>query len=197
MPLSHSKSDPRGAKKKRQSNRAKGGKPQGGKPGGRPPRGGSGKPRKEMPYFLQPVGGGIGVFRRPVGNRAEATTCGVMPNRKQADALVEQLKRAESVVSDLFLEATEDGILALEAVLAACRDAVLRQAEPRPGRGGSRQARPQPGAGDGAAPEAPNGPNGGERGGGGRKPRRGRGRRRTGGPRREGGDAGGDAPAPA
>jgi hypothetical protein len=199
VPLSHSKTDPRGAKKgKRQSNRAKGGKPQGGKPGGRPPRGGGGKPRKELPYFLQPVTGGIGVFRRPVGNRAEATTCGVMPNRKQADALVEQLKRAESVVSDLFLEATEDGILALETVLAACRDAVLRQAEPRPGRGGSRQARPQATGEGGAGGEAANG---GERGGGGRKPRRGRGRRRS-GPRREGGEggeaggAGGEGAAP-
>ena len=173
MSLSQSKTDPRGAKKKRQSNRPKGGgRPQGGKPGGKPPRGGKGA-RKEMPYVLRAVEGGIGVFRRPVGNRAEDTTCGVMPNRKLADALVAQLKRAESVVSDLFLEATEDGIEALEAVLAACRDAVIKQNQPR-------EARPRGGDRD--------------EGQGGRKPRRGRGRRRGRGPR--GADAGGGDGAP-
>jgi hypothetical protein len=39
--------------------------------------------------------------------------------------LVTQLERAESVVKDLFLEATDDGIEALEAVLLACCKEVL------------------------------------------------------------------------
>lgn len=50
-----------------------------------------------------------------------------MPSRAHAKALVNQLEKAETVVSDLFLEATDDGIEALEAVLAACRDDVLRK----------------------------------------------------------------------
>jgi hypothetical protein len=50
-----------------------------------------------------------------------------MPSRGHAKALVEQLERAESAVNDLFYEATDDGIEALEAVLAACRDAVLKK----------------------------------------------------------------------
>jgi hypothetical protein len=179
--LSHSKADTRGAKQKRQ----KGGKPHGGNSQGARVRGGAGKgSKKELPYFLGPVQGGTGVFRRPVGNRAEPTNCGVMPNRKLADALVAQLKRAESVVSDLFLEATDDGIEALEAVLAACRDAVLKQGEPRQPRQPrhSRPVRAVEGGevgGDAGAPKDS------------RRPRRGRGRRR--GPRRDGP---GGAPAP-
>jgi len=51
--------------------------------------------------------------------------CGVMPSRNHAKALVDQLRRAESALHDLFYEATDDGIEALEAVLAACRDEVL------------------------------------------------------------------------
>jgi len=39
--------------------------------------------------------------------------------------LINQLERAESVVKDLFMEATDDGIEALEAVLAACCKEVL------------------------------------------------------------------------
>jgi len=39
--------------------------------------------------------------------------------------LVNQLEKAESVVKDLFMEATDDGIEALEAVLAACCKEVL------------------------------------------------------------------------
>lgn len=50
--------------------------------------------------------------------------------------LISQLERAESVVKDLFLEATDDGIEALEAVLAACREEVLRRG-PRVHEGGS------------------------------------------------------------
>ena len=181
--LSHSKTDTRGAKQKRQG-RPKGGKPHGGKPNGGRPRGGAGKGgKKELPYFLGPVQGGTGVFRRPVGNRAEPTNCGVMPNRKLADALVAQLRKAESVVSDLFLEATDDGIEALEAVLAACRDAVLKQGEPRQPRP-SRPMRAVEGGegGEGSAQDD------------GRRPRRGRGRRRGRGPRRDG--PAGESPAP-
>jgi hypothetical protein len=44
-----------------------------------------------------------------------------------ARMLIAQLEKAESVVKDLFLEATDDGIEALEAVLAACREEVLRR----------------------------------------------------------------------
>lgn len=48
-----------------------------------------------------------------------------MPTRDLAKALVDQLRRAESALHDLFYEATDDGIEALEAILSACRDAVL------------------------------------------------------------------------
>lgn len=53
-----------------------------------------------------------------------------MPSRTHANALVDQLKRAESALHDLFYEATDDGIEALEAVLSACRDAVLTRSPP-------------------------------------------------------------------
>jgi hypothetical protein len=44
--------------------------------------------------------------------------------------LMAQLERAESVVKDLFMEATDDGIEALEAVLAACCKEVLENGPP-------------------------------------------------------------------
>jgi hypothetical protein len=69
--------------------------------------------------------GAVVVLHRPVGNRMSPKVCGVMPSRNHAKALVDQLRRAESALHDLFYEATDDGIEALEAVLAACRDAVL------------------------------------------------------------------------
>ena len=69
--------------------------------------------------------GSVVVLHRPVGNRVSPKVCGVMPTRSHGKALVEQLQRAESALHDLFYEATDDGIEALEAVLAACRDAVL------------------------------------------------------------------------
>ncbi|HEY5219389.1 MAG TPA: hypothetical protein VIJ16_06260, partial [Gemmatimonadaceae bacterium] len=50
-----------------------------------------------------------------------------MPSRAHAKSLVDQLERAETAVNDLFYEATDDGIEALEAVLAACRDSVLKR----------------------------------------------------------------------
>src|SRR3954463_10871261 len=77
-------------------------------------------------YFTQPgKRGAVVVLRKPIGNRATAKICGVMPSRVHAKMLVTQLERAESVVKDLFLEATDDGIEALEAVLLACCKEVL------------------------------------------------------------------------
>jgi hypothetical protein len=122
----------------------------------------------KSPYFLQPARQGtVTVFRRPAGNRIDPKLCGTMNSRAMALALVKQLEKAESVVHDLFLEATDDGIEALEAVLEACRQSVTRRAE------------------NVAAPGAP-APKG----------RRGRGRRR-GGPPRDGpaGDGSDQAPA--
>ena len=66
-------------------------------------------------------------MRKPIGNRATPKVCGVMPTRVHAKMLVDQLEKAESVVKDLFLEATDDGIEALEAVLAACCKEVLER----------------------------------------------------------------------
>jgi hypothetical protein len=67
------------------------------------------------------------VLRRPIGNRADPKLCGTMPSRIHAKMLIQQLERAESVVKDLFMEATDDGIEALEAVLAACCEEVLKR----------------------------------------------------------------------
>lgn len=69
--------------------------------------------------------GAIVVLHRPVGNRVSPKVCGVMPSRDHAKALVDQLRRAESALHDLFYEATDDGIEALEAILKACREAVM------------------------------------------------------------------------
>ena len=69
--------------------------------------------------------GTVVVLHRAVGNRASPKVCGVMPSRNHAKALIDQLQRAESAVHDLFYEATDDGIEALEAVLTATRNAVL------------------------------------------------------------------------
>lgn len=86
---------------------------------------------------MQPArGGAYTVLRKPAGNRATPKICGVMASRAQAQALVRQLEQAESVVSDLFLEATDDGIEALEAILEACRRSVIDRAE-RAGREGA------------------------------------------------------------
>jgi hypothetical protein len=87
-------------------------------------------------------------------------------------ALVKQLEKAESVVHDLFLEATDDGIEALEAVLEACRQSVIRRgpsieagiSTPRPPgtkRRGRGRRRPPPRHGDGpASPSTPSSPEG-------------------------------------
>ena len=74
------------------------------------------------------------VLRRPIGNRINAKECGTMPSRIHAKMLIDSLERAESVVKDLFMEATDDGIEALEAILAATCEDVLRRGpkvEPR------------------------------------------------------------------
>jgi len=79
-------------------------------------------------YFTQPgKRGAVVVLRKPCGNRISPKVCGTMPSRVHAKMLIAQLEKAESVVNDLFLEATDDGIEALEAVLAACREEVLRR----------------------------------------------------------------------
>jgi hypothetical protein len=122
----------------------------------------------KSPYFLQPgKQGAVTVYRRPAGNRIDAKLCGTMPSRAMALALVKQLERAESVVHDLFLEATDDGIEALEAVLEACRQSVTRRAPtieagvsaPRPGgskrRGRGRRRGSRRGGADSAPPEEP------------------------------------------
>ena len=70
------------------------------------------------------------VLHRAVGNRVSPKVCGVMPSRNHAKALVDQLQRAESALHDLFYEATDDGIEALDAVLAACCAEVLKRMPP-------------------------------------------------------------------
>ena len=106
-----------------------------------------GGPVQKSPYFLQPgKQGAVTVLRRPAGNRIDAKLCGTMASRPMALALVKQLEKAESVVKDLFLEATDDGIEALEAVLDACRQSVMRRTDvadgqSRPQNGGAANAR--------------------------------------------------------
>lgn len=86
------------------------------------------RPTPKSDYFTQPgKRGAVIVLRKPIGNRATAKVCGVMPTRVHAKMLIQQLERAESVVKDLFMEATDDGIEALEAVLAACCKEVMEK----------------------------------------------------------------------
>lgn len=91
-------------------------------------------PKRRAPtsdYFTQPgKRGSVIVLRKPIGNRAAPKVCGTMPTRVHARMLIDSLEKAESVVKDLFLEATDDGIEALEAVLAACRREVLEKGPP-------------------------------------------------------------------
>jgi hypothetical protein len=104
-----------------------------------------GRRGNKAPYFLKPEREGmVSVYRRPGGNRIDPKLCGTMPNRAMAAALVSQLMRAESVVKDLFLEATDDGIEALEAVLLACRTSVMERG---PGRAANARTGPRPGGG--------------------------------------------------
>jgi hypothetical protein len=127
---------------------------------------GKGPSGSKSEYFSQPgKRGAVIVLRKPCGNRAAPKVCGTMPTRVHAKMLITLLEKAESAVNDLFLEATDDGIEALEAVLAACREEVLRkgprggerdvsgpaEAEPRR-RGTPNEGRPA-GAPAGAPPE--------------------------------------------
>src|ERR1043166_3026285 len=107
---------------------------------GRPPR------KNASPYYLQPgKRGAMVVLRKPCGNRASPKVCGVMPTHAHGKALVDQLMRAEYAVNDLFYEATDDGIEALETVLAVCRSAVLKRMPVSVGRAAEMDA---PGAAD-------------------------------------------------
>jgi hypothetical protein len=72
--------------------------------------------------------GTVVVLHRPVGNRATPKVCGVMPSKVHAESLMNQLLRAEGALMDLFYEATDDGIEALEAVLLATWTSVLDRA---------------------------------------------------------------------
>ncbi len=51
-----------------------------------------------------------------------------MPSKEAAETLMNQLLRAEGALMDLFYEATDDGIEALEAVLKATWTSVLDRA---------------------------------------------------------------------
>jgi hypothetical protein len=103
---------------------------------------------------MQPGKRGIFVvLRRPIGNRINAKVCGTMPSRVHAKMLIDSLERAESVVKDLFMEATDDGIEALEAVLTATCEDVLRRGpkvEPR-----EQSAAGEPEGGDAESEESP------------------------------------------
>jgi hypothetical protein len=135
---------------------------------GRRQRGGRGSE-----YFIQPARQGqFMVLRKPCGNRLTPKLCGTMPSRGHALTLIRQLEKAESAVDDLFLEATDDGIEALEAVLAACCESVLQRG-PAAGGGGGGGASGSGGAG------GARGPRSGKRGRGRRQ--RGRGRPQAGG----------------
>jgi hypothetical protein len=106
--------------------------------GGKRQRGGN-----KSDYFIQPAKQGqFMVLRKPCGNRATPKLCGTMPSRAHAVALIRQLEKAESAVDDLFLEATDDGIEALEAVLAACCESVLQRGPGAPAGSGARGGRP-------------------------------------------------------
>src|SRR3954471_14479079 len=143
MPASMPKRPGRGPRKQRSGQGGQGqqggqrqgggrGKPGRGKRGG---PGGRGNRPSKSDYFMQPGKRGVFiVLRRPIGNRIDAKVCGTMPSRVHAKMLIDSLERAESVVKDLFMEATDDGIEALEAVLTATCDDVLRRGpkvEPR------------------------------------------------------------------
>src|SRR5215213_2042876 len=113
---------------------------------GRKPRPSVAKRTSSSDYFTQPgKRGSVVVLRKTNGNRATAKICGVMPTRIHAKMLVTQLERAESVVKDLFLEATDDGIEALEAVLlACCKEVMARGPRVRPDAAAASETRAEP-----------------------------------------------------
>jgi len=101
------------------------------------------------------------VLHRACGNRVVPKVCGTMPSRAQAKMLIGQLEKAESAVKDLFLEATDDGIEALDAILAACCEEVLRRG-PRIHEGGATGGGPGGGRGRRGRRTEGNGPRGDE-----------------------------------
>lgn len=112
------------------------GKPGGpGKQRGGAQRGGARRGRGKSPVrkttpalYVQPgKRGAVVVLHRPVGNRATPKVCGVMPSKEHAEALMNNLLRAEGALMDLFYEATDDGIEALEAVLLATWTSVMER----------------------------------------------------------------------
>jgi hypothetical protein len=101
------------------------------------------------------------VLHRACGNRVVPKVCGTMPSRAHAKMLIAQLEKAESAVKDLFLEATDDGIEALDAILAACCEEVLRRG-PRVHEGGGNGAGHGGGRGRRGRRTRGNGPRGDE-----------------------------------
>ena len=95
------------------------------------------------------------VLRRPIGNRAHPKVCGTMPSRVHAKMLIDSLHRAESVVKDLFMEATDDGIEALEAILAATCEDVMRRGPKIEARSEADEAAEAPGDSEDAEDEDP------------------------------------------
>src|SRR3569833_289085 len=86
------------------------------------------RPAAKSDYFMKPgKRGAVIVLRKPLGNRITAKVCGVMPTRVHAKMLIIQLEKAESFLKELFLEATDYGMEALEAVLAACCKEVIEK----------------------------------------------------------------------
>lgn len=130
--------------------------------------------------------GVVVVLHRACGNRVVPKVCGEMPSRTHAKMLITQLERAESVVKDLFLEATDDGIEALEAVLAACREEVLKKGPRVHDGGGGPEGDAPEGSGEGEVADGQRGNRGGGTpggGGGGGRNRRRRPKGRHSGPR--------------
>ena len=161
------------------------------------PASGSKRPRKGAkrpePFIIEATRDGVAVYRRPVGNLAIPRLCGVLPTRPMAVEFARLLRRAETAAPDLFLEATDDGIEALEAVIVACLESATsgkaggrqrgRARPARNGRGARQRGHASDDGGAGASTDAdPTAREAaGRRNGGRRRGRRGRGGRREGG----------------
>ena len=106
---------------RRRSSRGNAPKKRGGGRRGRAPA-----KRSAPALYVQPgKRGTVVVLHRAVGNRATPKVCGVMPSKEHAESLMSSLLKAEGALMDLFYEATDDGIEALEAVLLATWTSVL------------------------------------------------------------------------
>src|SRR5689334_21263825 len=118
---------------RRRSNRgprSSGGARSGGgkKRGSRRGRTGARKPAAPALYLQPGKRGTTVLLHRAVGNRATPKVCGVLPSKAHAETLMKQLLKSEGALMDLFYEATDDGIEALEAVLLATWTSVLDRA---------------------------------------------------------------------